>query len=238
MSTSPTKNSLSTANRPKQQPYTYAGLNEAGRICLQRDSKTLLINGAVYASTTPAAGQTKVVLVTFNATPGYQRDPQHKKYLARTATGETFRVIGTVEKVLTPATHIVKKSVRTIIHSSRDIGSQPASTVSSAKPSIAAPIQPASQPKPVEQAAPDTKKQAKLARLQKEFQRVNAQRANGIDPAVRMAFAAHYLGESESNLHRRRAKGQFPQSIQRGKGMFWLMSDLDAFKAGTWKPVA
>ncbi|QDL56686.1 hypothetical protein EXZ61_05520 [Rhodoferax aquaticus] len=56
-----------------------------------------------------------------------------------------------------------------------------------------------------------------------------------MDPAVRIAFAAHYLGESESNLYRRRADGQFPKPIQRGKGAFWLMSDLDAFKAGTWK---
>jgi predicted DNA-binding transcriptional regulator AlpA len=216
MSTPVSKKSPTSPSLSKPPPYIYAGLNETGRICLKRDSKTLLINGAVYASTNPVEGQTKVVLVPLNTTPGYQRDSQHKKYLARTATGETFRVIGTVEKVQVSATPIVKKSIRTIIHSSSDIGSQPAPTVSPTKPSIAAPIRPASQPKPAEQAAPDTKKEAKLARLQKEFDRVTAQRAKGDDPTVRMAFAAYYLGESESNLYRRRAEGQFPQPIMRG----------------------
>jgi predicted DNA-binding transcriptional regulator AlpA len=220
---------------PQEHPkYKYLGLNESGRIRLKLESKTLLINGAVYASNAPAPGHTKVVLVPVNSTPGYKRAQEHKKYLAHTDTGETFRIIGTVEKILGPSAPIQRKSVRTIL------GSAANAPVNS--PRVPAPTSkyalPATVPLPAKPALSepiDAKKQAKLARLQKEFQRVNIQRASGIDPSVRMAFAAHYLGESESNLYRRRAEGQFPKPIQRGKGTFWLMSDLDAFKAGTWK---
>ncbi len=228
------KSSLQTA--PAKQPkYIYLGLNESGRVRLQLGDKTLLINGAVYASTKPVAGRTKIALVPINATLGYKRQPEHKKYLVRTATGETLRVIGIIEKIHTPVVSLEKKSVRTILTSTSNA---PNSLSSPSKPPVKH-AAPDSVPVSLKQAVSkpvDTKKEAKLARLQKEFQRVAAQRTSGVDPTVRMAFVAYYLGESESNLYRRRADGQFPTSIQRGKGTFWRMSDLDAFKAGTWKP--
>lgn len=234
MSTLAPKNSPLQPTSAKQPKYIYLGLNESGRIRLQLGDKTVLIKGAVYASTAPAAGHTKIVLVPVNATPGYQREPEHKKLLARTRTGETFRIIGTVEKTITTAP-IQKKSVRTILSTASNTPDNPhrapvAPPRHATSATVSVPAKPA-QPKPA-----DAKKQAKLARLQKEFQRVTNQRASGLDPTVRMAFAAYYLGESESNLYRRRAEGQFPKPIQRGKGTFWRMSDLDAFKAGTWKP--
>lgn len=237
MSTLAQKNSPLQPAPAKQPKYIYLGLNESGRIRLQLGDITVLIKGAVYASNAPAAGRTKIVLVPVNATPGYQREPAHKKFLARTSTGETFRIIGTVEKTLTSTAPIQKKSVRTILTNTSNTPDNP-HRAPAAPPTHATPATVPAPAKLAQSKPVDAKKQAKLARLQKEFQRVNAQRASGIDPAVRMAFAAHYLGESESNLYRRRADGQFPQPIQRGKGTFWLMSDLDAFKAGTWKPVA
>ena len=234
MSTVQSKKPAAQSALEKHPKYLYLGLNESGRIRLKLEGKTLLINGAVYAYTAPAPGHTKVVLVPVNSTPGYKRASEHKKYLVHTETGETFRVIGTVEKTLTSSAPIQKKSVRTILGSAANAPvNSPRAPAPPSKLALPATVPSAAIPaqsKPI-----DAKKQAKLARLQKEFQRVNAQRASGIDPAVRMAFAAHYLGESESNLYRRRADGQFPKPIQRGKGTFWLMSDLDAFKAGTWK---
>lgn len=235
MSTVQSNKPPSQSEPKKRLKYIYLGLNESGRIRLKLEDKTLLINGAVYASTAPAPGHTKVVLVTVNSTPGYKRAPEHKKYLAHTETGETFRIIGTVEKTLTSAAPIQKKSVRTILGSTANAPvNSPRAPAPSSKLALPATISSAA--KPAQSEPIDAKKQAKLARLQKEFQRVNAQRASGIDPSVRMAFAAHYLGESESNLYRRRAEGSFPQPILRGKGAFWLMSVLDAFKAGGWKP--
>ena len=90
----------------KHPKYLYLGLNESGRIRLKLERKTLLINGAVYACNAPAPGHTKVVLIPVNSTPGYKRESEHKKYLARTETGETFRVIGTVEKTLTSTRNV------------------------------------------------------------------------------------------------------------------------------------
>ena len=235
MSTLIQKKSNVQSTSAKLPKYSYRGLNESGRVCLKCGDKTLLINGAVYASTTPVAGRTKFVLVSVNATPGYQRKPEHKQFTAETTTGEIYRIIGTVETTLTPATLIQNKDVHSIFSSNANLSDD--SAVASTSTSTSAPRHPApalskpEQPKPA-----DTNRQSKLARLHKEFERVNAQRANGIDPAVRMAFAAHYLGESESNLYRRRNKGQFPKSVQRGRGTFWLMSVLDALKSGTWKP--
>ncbi len=235
MSTLEQKKSSRPSAPAKQPNYIYLGLNESGRIRLQQGDKTLFINGAVYASTKPIVGRTKIALVPINATPGYKRQPEHKKHLVRTATGETLRVIGLVEKILTPAASLEKKSVRTILTSTSNA---PNSLSSPSKPPInnAAPATVSASLKPAVSQPVDAKKAAKLVRLQKEFQRVAAQRTSGVDPTVRMAFVAYYLGESESNLYRRRADGQFPTPIQRGKGTFWRMSDLDAFKTGTWKP--
>ena len=236
MSTPPSKITPVESSQPKQPQYTYTGLNDSGRIRLTRDGKTLLINGAVYASTAPPAGNTKIVLVPLNATPGYKREPNHKKYLARTATGETFRVIGAIEQILMPAAPIEKKSIRTLVDNATAPENQKSLRASTTQLTTPVAVPPPPQTKLTPAHLLDTKKHAKLARLEKEFQRVIAQRASGIDPAVRMAFVAHYLGESESNLYRKKAEGQFPYSIQRGKGTFWLLSDLDAFKKGAWKP--
>lgn len=231
MSTLIQKKSNVQSTSAKLPKYSYRGLNESGRVCLKCGDKTLLINGAVYASTTPVAGRTKFVLVSVNATPGYQRKPEHKQFTAETTTGEIYRIIGTVETTLTPATLIQNKDVHSIFSSNANLSDDSAVASTSAPRDPAPALSKPEQPKPA-----DTNRQSKLARLHKEFERVNAQRANGIDPAVRMAFAAHYLGESESNLYRRRNKGQFPKSVQRGRGTFWLMSVLDALKSGTWKP--
>lgn len=238
MSTLKSKESPATAPSPsKQRPYFYAGLNGAGRICLERDGKTLVVNGAVYASTTPAAGQTKVVLVPLNSTPDYQRNPQHKKYLARTATGETFRVIGVVEEVRDAVVPIKRKGIRTLVSvPAKPLDIRPNRPASPPKHPVTTSVQPAKAPRPAATLTADDKKKAKLARLEELFQRVMVLRDRGIDPDVRMAFVAYYLGESQANLYRRCAAGQFPTPIRRGRSTYWFLSQLDAFKAGTWKP--
>jgi predicted DNA-binding transcriptional regulator AlpA len=231
MSTVQSKKPHAQSALEKHPKYKYLGLNESGRIRLKLEDETLLINGAVFVSTPPAPGHSKVVLVPVNSTPGYKRQPEHQKYLARTDTGETFRVIGTVEKVLSSTVSSAKNNVDNPAENAAkapDSRPEPVSKHAASDSLLASPKSKKSQPV-------DAKKQAKLARLEKEFLRVKAQLLSGLDPAVRMAFAAHYLGESESNLYRKKAEGQFPQPIQRGKGIFWLLSDLDAFKNGTWK---
>jgi hypothetical protein len=192
MSTLSQKKSPLQTTPAKQPKYIYLGLNESGRIRLELGDKTLLINGAVYASTTPATGQTKVVLVPVNSTPGYQREPSHKKFLARTPTGETFRIIGTVENTLTTAP-IQKKGVRTILSSASNTQDNPTLAPASS-PKHATPATVPAPPKPAQPKPADAKKQAKLARLQKEFKRVNLKTAVTRPPRGLAVVAARRCG--------------------------------------------
>jgi predicted DNA-binding transcriptional regulator AlpA len=218
----------------KARVYDYTGLNESGLIRLQRSGQTLLVRGAVYARVSPTPEKAKTLLVKVNTTPGFERSPQDKSFLARSLTGEIFRIMGIVEKTVKPVQGVEIKRVHTFVQRPSQMLDVQNKPLTKHEAHSTAQLPP--QSKDSHQPLGDVKKEAKLARLNREFQRVNAQRASSIDPAVRMAFAAHYLGESESNLYRKKAEGQFPQAIQRGKGAFWLMSDLDAFKAGTWRP--
>lgn len=60
---------------------------------------------------------------------------------------------------------------------------------------------------------------------------VAAQRAAGLDPDLRMSFITVFVNESKANLYRKMGKG-FPPPIKRGKGSFWPMSQIEAYKAG------
>ena len=53
----------------------------------------------------------------------------------------------------------------------------------------------------------------------------------GLDPDLRMSFIPAFLQESKASLYRKMGKG-FPQPIKRGKGSFWPMSQIEAYKAG------
>ena len=67
----------------------------------------------------------------------------------------------------------------------------------------------------------------------RELERIAAHRASGLDPDLRMEFIVDYLGESRATLYRKMGKS-FPMPIKRGKGSFWPMSQIDAYKAGTY----
>lgn len=67
----------------------------------------------------------------------------------------------------------------------------------------------------------------------RELERIAAHRAAGLDPDLRMEFIVDYLGESRATLYRKMGKS-FPMPIKRGKGSFWPMSQIDAYKAGTY----
>ena len=79
------------------------------------------------------------------------------------------------------------------------------------------------------------KVKARDSRTQESFQRqyevIAAQRAAGLDPDLRMSFIPAFLQESKASLYRKMGKG-FPQPIKRGKGSFWPMSQIEAYKAG------
>lgn len=68
--------------------------------------------------------------------------------------------------------------------------------------------------------------------------RVAAQRAAGLDPDVRMDFMAQYLNESRANIYRKIKLSQFPVPVKRGRGAFWPMSSVEAYKAGKTQEVS
>jgi predicted DNA-binding transcriptional regulator AlpA len=71
-----------------------------------------------------------------------------------------------------------------------------------------------------------------------EIKRIALQHAAGLDPDVRMEFVAHYLNESRANIYRKLTLGQFPMPVKRGRGAFWPMSAIEAYKAGKAQKVS
>lgn len=61
---------------------------------------------------------------------------------------------------------------------------------------------------------------------------IAAQRQAGLDPDVRMSFIVTYVGESRANIYRKMGK-EFPMPTKRGRGSFWPLSVIDAYKAKT-----
>ena len=73
---------------------------------------------------------------------------------------------------------------------------------------------------------------ARSANYAVELERIGLARAAGLDPDVRMEFIALFLNESRANIYRKLKLGQFPEPVKRGRGSFWPMSTIEAYKAG------
>jgi predicted DNA-binding transcriptional regulator AlpA len=68
-----------------------------------------------------------------------------------------------------------------------------------------------------------------------ELASISAHRQAGLDPDVKVAFIVQYVHESHANLYRKMAAGLFPKPIKRGRGSFWPMSQVEAYKRGEYK---
>ena len=73
---------------------------------------------------------------------------------------------------------------------------------------------------------------ARSANYAVELERIGLARAAGLDPDVRMEFMPLFLNESRANIYRKLKLGQFPEPVKRGRGSFWPMSTIEAYKAG------
>lgn len=86
-------------------------------------------------------------------------------------------------------------------------------------------------------AEPVKKKPASPRRPMKSFDdacaAIATQRAAGLDPFVRMWFITQYLDESRANLYRKIGH-TFPRPVKRGRGSFWPMSAIEAYKSGRY----
>lgn len=86
-----------------------------------------------------------------------------------------------------------------------------------------------------------TRKKTKTSNsYEDEVKRIGMARAAGLDPDVRMNFIPKYLGESRSGLYAKMEKTpqEFPSPNKRGRGSFWPLSVIDAYRKGEWVPHA
>ena len=86
-----------------------------------------------------------------------------------------------------------------------------------------------------------TRKKTKTSNsFEDEVKRIGMARDAGLDPDVRMNFIPKYLGESRSGLYAKMEKTpqEFPSPNTRGRGSFWLLSVIDAYRKGEWVPRA
>ena len=91
-----------------------------------------------------------------------------------------------------------------------------------------------------------TSKQSGVARkktkatnsYEEEVKRIGVARAAGLDPDVRMNFIPKYLGESRASLYAKMnaTPQKFPSPIKRGRGSFWPLSVIDAYRRSEWVP--
>lgn len=197
------------------QSNTVHGKNLDGRIRIKQNGANYLVTGTLeeLRSCVNVYGFECWSSRLIATTPGYQASIANDEGVIAHClkTGKTYHVKGLFEK-LKPKPNVTNCLTEQV----------PA----------AIPLQPqiAISPDPVA-----VKVKVRDSRTQESFQRqyeaIAAQRAAGLDPDLRMSFIPAFLGESKASLYRKMGK-EFPQPIKRGKGSFWPMSQIEAYKAG------
>lgn len=194
---------------------TYHGQKLDGRLRIKENGVNYLVTGMVAERRprTDATGQQKWSRHLIASTPSYQASVFNEKSVVAhcPTTGKSYRVTG-LFKMLNP------KPIVTTCQSEEGSTSIPyQSQIDKPKHPLTAKIVGGIQ--------------RTQAAFQREFEVIAAQRAAGLDPDLRMSFISVFLNESKANLYRKMGKG-FPPPIKRGKGSFWPMSQIEAYKAG------
>lgn len=197
------------------QSNTVHGQSPDGRIRVKVRGQNYLVTGtlAQRSMLISASGKKKFSYTQLVSTPGYKpsADSDKKVFAWCTITAKSYRVVGQFKK-LTP-----KPLTR-----SNAVG----------QTSTAASVQLAGTELAQRQEVTTKGDNVRPSRsCQVDFERIFAQRAAGLDPDLRMSFIVAFLGESKANLYRKMGK-EFPMPIKRGKGSFWPMSKIEAYKAG------
>lgn len=199
-------NQDTTKGSASSQTATVHGQSSNGCIRVKHQGQNHLVTGQLQERhcSKDALGMVKIVYHLVSTTPGYQPSPLRDKTVNAVCpdTGKRFRVIGSF-KTLAP------KFV-SITHKTADAAPAIAVETVAKRPVVR------SEPNPA---------------FAREYFVIAAQRAAGLDPDLRMSFIPEFLQESKANLYRKMGKG-FPHPIKRGKGSFWPMSQIEAYKAG------
>jgi predicted DNA-binding transcriptional regulator AlpA len=193
--------------------YTYLGLEAHGRFRVSKDGITYLVSGILYERRRYAdeSGQKKWKRHKVATTPGYgnQADSEHSVIARCVNSGVMYRIVGVFQaEVALPIDEAVALKADTTASATALAAHEPQC--------ISARLDKTHQVKAVKR---------------HNFASIVAQREAGLDPDLRMSFIAVFLNESKANLYRKMGKG-FPPPIKRGKGSFWPMSQIEAYKAG------
>lgn len=206
---------------PSHQIATVHGQSSNGCIRVKHQGQNYLVTGtlAERRPRTDGTGKQKWSRRLIASTPGYQESGCSDKSVVAYCpkTGKSYRVTGLFQK-LNP------KPIVTNCHSED----------ASASIECQSQIEKSESPLVVKV---DGSIQRTQAAFQRELEVIAAQRAAGLDPDLRMSFIPAFLGESKASLYRKMGK-EFPQPIKRGKGSFWPMSQIEAYKAGQLVGVA
>jgi predicted DNA-binding transcriptional regulator AlpA len=208
-------NQVTTKGSASSQTATVHGLSPNGHIRVKHQGQNYSVTGTLSERRprTDGTGKLKWSRHLIASTPGYQESAYSDKSIVAhcPTTGKSYRVTGLFKK-LNP------KPILTNCHSE----------------DVSASIECQSQNEKSESplvVKVDGRIQRTQVAFQREFEVIAAQRAAGLDPDLRMSFIPAFLGESKASLYRKMGKG-FPQPIKRGKGSFWPMSQIEAYKAG------
>ena len=208
-------NQDTTKGSASSQTATVHGQSASGCIRVKHQGQNYLVTGTLSERRlfNDASLQKKWSRHLIASTPGYQESVSSDKSVVAhcPTTGKSYRVTGLFKK-LNPkliVTNCLTKQESAVIPF---------------QPQIAIPADQIT----VKVKARDSRTQAAF---QREYEVIAAQRAAGLDPDLRMSFISGFLQESKANLYRKMGKS-FPNPIKRGKGSFWPMSQIEAYKAG------
>lgn len=201
----------------KHQCNTVHGQSSDGRIRIKLQGQNYLVTGKLSQRRpfNDASGNKKWSYTKTVTTPGYQPSfTNDKKVIAWClATGENFRVVGLFKKLNTKPFLLSQLEAQT----SEAVVSKQSGCAEQIPNQVLA------------------KFKAQNQRLSLSYQfnleKISAQRAAGFDPDLRMSFISAFLCESKANLYRKMGK-EFPLPVKRGRGSFWPMSKIEAYKIG------
>lgn len=212
---------------------TYLGLDKNRlRFVFKKDGEKLRGFGTL-SRTKPSEYPTRFNRVSIK---GFERDPKKDVRLLsiHEKSGVEYLFTGQIfapKRVKPPKSDFVEPKVDTVIVlKSKLVASKAPCSVQGVSASNRRSEGKSNEPKQKRTSA--TRNETYLQRLQI----VVAQKAAGDDPPVRMAFLAPYVGESKANLYRKIKTGEFPVPTKRGTSSFWLLSVVEAYKAGNWAP--
>lgn len=201
----------------KHQCNTVHGQSSDGRIRIRLQGQNYLVTGKLLQrrSFDDASGNRKWSYTKIVTTPGYQpSSTDDKKFIVSClATGKSFRVVGLFKKLNAKPFLLTQLAAQT-------------------SEAVASKLSGCVEQTPSQALAKSEARNQRVSRsYQFDLERISAQRAAGFDPDLRMSFISAFLCESKANLYRKMGK-EFPLPIKRGRGSFWPMSKIEAYKTG------